>query len=62
MQDAWTAFARTGDPSCKCTGTWPEYGKNRMTMILGKKIHVEKAPYEDERKAWEGVKRLEAMP
>jgi para-nitrobenzyl esterase len=62
MQDAWVAFARTGDPSCESTGKWPEYGKKRMTMILGKNCHVEEAPFEDERRAWAGVKRLEAMP
>jgi para-nitrobenzyl esterase len=62
IQDAWLAFARTGDPSCECLGKWPEYGKKRMTMILGKNCHVEEAPYEDERKAWQNVKRLEAMP
>jgi para-nitrobenzyl esterase len=62
MQDAWLAFARTGDPSCESIGKWPEYGKKRMTMILGKNCHVEEAPYEDERKVWQNVKRLEAMP
>ncbi|MGD0795295.1 MAG: carboxylesterase/lipase family protein [Dehalococcoidales bacterium] len=62
IQDAWLAFARTGNPSCECLGKWPEYGKKRLTMILGKNCHVEEAPYEDERKAWEGVKRFEAMP
>jgi para-nitrobenzyl esterase len=62
MQDAWVAFARTGDPSCGCLGKWPVYGKNRATMILGKNCHVEEAPFEDERRAWDNVKRLEAMP
>ena len=57
IQDAWLAFARKGDPSAACLGKWPEYGKKRATMILGKNIHVEEAPYEDERKAWEDLKR-----
>jgi len=62
MQDAWLAFARTGDPSCESVGKWPVYGKNRATMILGKNCRVEEAPFEDERRAWEKVERLEAMP
>jgi para-nitrobenzyl esterase len=62
IQEAWVAFARTGDPSSECVGKWPEYGKKRMTMILGKNCHVEEAPYEDERRAWEGVRRLHLLP
>lgn len=53
IQDAWIAFARTGDPSCESIGTWPPYGDYRVTMILGKDCHVEEAPYEGERRAWE---------
>ena len=57
MQDAWIAFAKTGNPSCKCMGNWPEYGNKRMTMVLGKDSHVEAAPFEAERTVWEKVKR-----
>jgi para-nitrobenzyl esterase len=53
MQDAWLAFAHTGDPSCESIGKWPVYGSKRMTMILDKKCHVEMAPYEEERQAWD---------
>jgi para-nitrobenzyl esterase len=53
MQDAWLAFAHTGDPSCESIGKWPVYGSKRMTMILDKDCHVEKAPYEEERQAWD---------
>jgi para-nitrobenzyl esterase len=56
IQDAWLAFARTGDPSCKTIGKWPVYGKDRLTMILGKDCHVEAAPYEEERRAWDNVR------
>ena len=55
MQDAWTAFARTGDPSCKSIGIWPEYGTERKTMIISDDCHVEDAAYEEERKVWEKV-------
>lgn len=53
IQDAWLAFARTGDPSCESIGNWPSYGDHRQTMILGQDCHVEEAPYEDERRAWD---------
>lgn len=53
IQDAWLAFAHTGDPSCESIGQWPVYGSERMTMILDKNCHVESAPYDEERQAWE---------
>jgi para-nitrobenzyl esterase len=55
IQDAWLAFARTGDPSCESLGNWPQYGSRRETMILGEKCHVAEAPYEDERRAWDPI-------
>ncbi len=61
MQDAWLAFAKTGNPSTKSMGEWPAYGKDRMTMIIGKNSHVEAAPYEMERAAWATVKRADAV-
>jgi carboxylesterase type B len=53
MQDAWLSFARTGDPSCESLGSWPQYGQNRKTMILGEECHIEEAPYEEERHIWD---------
>jgi para-nitrobenzyl esterase len=61
MQEAWLAFARTGNPSNKCTGDWPEYGSKRMTMVFGKDSHIEAAPYETERAVWETVKRNDTL-
>jgi para-nitrobenzyl esterase len=55
MQDAWLAFARTGDPSCESIGKWPVYGSQRMTMILDKDCRVEAAPYEGERQVWDKI-------
>ena len=55
MQDAWTTFARTGNPSCESMGKWPEYGTERKTMIISDDCHVEDAVYEEERKIWEAV-------
>ena len=62
IQDAWLAFARTGNPSCDTLGQWPVYGKDRMTMILDKDCYVEAAPYEGERKAWDKVNMLFTRP
>jgi para-nitrobenzyl esterase len=53
IQDSCTAFARTGNPSCKAIGEWPVYGKDRMTMILDTNTRVEAALYEEERHAWD---------
>ena len=61
MQEAWLAFAKTGNPTCKCTGDWPEYGSKRTTMVLGKDSHVEDAPFETERAVWEKVKRYDTF-
>ncbi len=53
IQDAWVAFARTGDPSCESIGRWEPYGTRRATMILGKSCRLENAPYEEERSIWD---------
>lgn len=55
FQDPWLAFARNGDPSCESTGKWPSYGDHRATMIIRDKCHVEEAPYDEERRAWEST-------
>jgi para-nitrobenzyl esterase len=62
IQDAWTAFARTGDPSCKGLGKWPPYGNSRTTMILDKECRLENAPYEEERAVWDTFKMLFTKP
>lgn len=54
MQDAWLAFARSGDPSTGALGSWPRYDADRRaTMILGRDTAVADAPYEPERTYWE---------
>ena len=55
IQESWLAFARSGDPSNDTLGKWPVDGDARETMILGEGSRLEKAPYEDERRAWEVV-------
>jgi para-nitrobenzyl esterase len=53
MQDAWTSFARHGDPSCPSIGDWEQYDVRRMTMVLGRQCLLTEAPYDEERRAWE---------
>ena len=62
LQDSCTTFARTGDPSCETIGTWPPYGVDRMTMIFDKNTRIAAAPYEAERRAWEGYELLSNPP
>jgi para-nitrobenzyl esterase len=62
MQDAWIAFARTGNPSCDCIGTWEPYGDSRTTMILDKVCRPENAPYEEERSIWDTFDLLFTKP
>jgi para-nitrobenzyl esterase len=53
MQDAWLAFAHTGDPSTPSLGRWPAYDPaTKSTMILGKDSHTEDAPYDEELTFW----------
>ena len=54
VMDAWTNFAKTGDPSSDTLGAWPAYVENRATMMIGEQTYVKEAPYEEERVAWDG--------
>lgn len=62
MQDAWIAFARTGNPSCESIGTWEPYGDRRATMMLDKTFRLEEAPYEGERSAWDHFSMVFTKP
>jgi para-nitrobenzyl esterase len=56
MQQAWTSFARSGDPSSESLGAWPAYTEERRaTMILGEECRLEDGPLDDERRAWDSV-------
>lgn len=53
MQDAWLAFARSGDPAHPELGEWPRYDADRRaTMLFGEECRVEHAPFEAERAFW----------
>jgi para-nitrobenzyl esterase len=50
MQEAWIAFARSGDPG------WPAYDETkRTTAILGAECAIESDPFGAERRLWDGV-------
>jgi para-nitrobenzyl esterase len=55
MQDAWLAFARTGNPGHEGLPAWPRYDPaRRTTMVFGPECRVEDAPREPERAALAG--------
>ena len=56
MQDAWIAFARSGDPGCASVGTWAAYTEaRRPTMVFGANTALEDAPRDQERRAWDAI-------
>jgi para-nitrobenzyl esterase len=59
MQDAWTSFARTGNPACESLGEWPQYSDGRATMVLDRNCRVERSVYEEERRIWETVREIQ---
>jgi para-nitrobenzyl esterase len=62
--DAWTAFARTGNPSSPSTGAWPLYDSaSRQTMILGDgPPHLAATPDETRLRAWDNVPERKLGP
>jgi para-nitrobenzyl esterase len=55
MSDAWSAFARAGNPNHVGLPTWPTYdAQNRATMVFDVQSTVVNDPRAPERKVWEG--------
>ena len=56
MMDAWLAFARDGDPGHAELPEWAPYDEDRRaTMVLGAEAGLEPSPFDDERRAWDGI-------
>ena len=56
MMDAWTAFARTGNPNHDGNSEWPIYDlEKRSTKVMGKEIKIIEAYRNKERSAWDGL-------
>jgi para-nitrobenzyl esterase len=56
MTDAWTRFARNGDPNGAGLPTWPRYGaEQHATMEFGVRTDVVLDPYGAERRAWHDI-------
>ena len=54
MQEAWVAFATSGNPSCDAVGEWPGYDTTRRpTMLFEPGGTLEDDPRGTERLAWE---------
>ncbi len=52
MQQAWIAFARTGDPNTADAVAWPRYDTARSTLQFGQEICVAEDPSEAVRELW----------
>lgn len=56
IQDAWIAFARSGDPNIKNLPGWPSYDeKARATMIFNTESRVEQDPEKNTRLFFQGI-------
>jgi para-nitrobenzyl esterase len=59
IQEAWLAFARTGDPSHPQLGDWlPYHPEGRPTQLLGPECELVNAPFEEERRFWDDLPDL----
>lgn len=54
--DAWLSFARSGEPGHEGLGAWPAFDtERRSTMLLGATCEIVEAPFDAERRAWDGL-------
>jgi para-nitrobenzyl esterase len=56
MQDAWVAFARTGDPNCESLPPWPRYdARDRAVMSIDTESQVVNDPDGIVRTLWQNI-------
>jgi para-nitrobenzyl esterase len=55
MQQAWTSFARTGNPNGKGVPNWNPYVDARATMVFNTTSGQQNDPYAEDRMVWQGV-------
>ena len=55
MMDAWISFSHTGNPNHNDIPEWPQYKKERATMMFGKDVKVINDPYGKERALWDDI-------
>jgi para-nitrobenzyl esterase len=56
MSEAWSTFARSGDPNHRGIPKWAPYtAKNRATMLFDVPCRVVIDPYREELDAWKGI-------
>jgi para-nitrobenzyl esterase len=56
MMDAWLAFAKSGSPTTQRLSAWSAYSPaERSTALFGERCELARAPYDDERRAWDGA-------
>ncbi|MFW9880337.1 MAG: carboxylesterase/lipase family protein, partial [Candidatus Thorarchaeota archaeon] len=57
MMDAWTSFARTGNPNHKLIPKWPQYNvEERATIVFDNDIRIWEDPLKKEREMWDSMK------
>ena len=62
MQDAWIAFAKTGNPNHSGIPTWPRYDSDRRaTMLFDQQCKVVEDPGKEERLFWRDLPALNAV-
>ncbi|MER3395479.1 MAG: carboxylesterase [Acidimicrobiia bacterium] len=55
MRKAWTSFAMEGTPKCGSEIEWPPYDQERCVMVFDEVLRVEKDPFSEERRVWDGL-------
>ena len=55
MMDAWTSFAKTGNPNHKDIPEWRPYSDNRATIMFDTKVEVLNDPFGEERAIWDNI-------